>query len=201
VSAILNSLFSCPPKKGARWAALDLRKQLGEENLQNISNIHVETSFHSYEIIGKEADKWTPKTKETADHSLPYIVAVALMDGEITLEQFDKPHLQNPKLLELVNKVTVSEKKEYTEIYGKSFPNKVLVRLVDGKEYVSEVTDPKGHPNHPLSREELENKFRSSTEPYLNQDQQDKMIATIWNLDELRNIGELMQMGVVYEYV
>lgn len=187
--------------QSAIWAALDLRKQLGKENLQKISKIHVETSFHSYEIIGKEADKWTPRTKETADHSLPYIVAVALMDGEITLEQFDQSHLQNPKLLELVNKVTVSEKKEYTEIYGKSFPNKVLVRLVDGTEYVSEVTDPKGHPNHPLGREELENKFRSSTVPFLNQDQQDKMIETIWNLDELRNIEELMQMGVVYEYV
>jgi len=55
------------------------------------------------------------------------------MDGEITVQQFDKSHLQNPKLLELVNKVTVSEKKEYTQIYGKSFPNKVLVRLVDGE--------------------------------------------------------------------
>ncbi|GJL77850.1 MAG: propanediol utilization protein [Nitrospinaceae bacterium] len=187
--------------QSAVWAALDLRKQLGEENLQKISTIHVETSFHSYEIIGKEADKWAPKTKETADHSLPYIVAVALMDGEISLEQFDKSHLENPKLLELVNKVTVSEKKEYTEIYGKSFPNKVRVRLVDATEYVSEVKDPRGHPNRPLSREELENKFRSSTAPFLNQDQQDKMIAAIWHLDELRNIEELMQMGVVYEYV
>ncbi len=186
--------------QSAIWAALDLRKQLGEENLQKIAEIHVETSFHSYEIIGKEADKWAPETKETADHSLPYIVAVSLMDGEITVQQFDKSHLQNPKLLELVNKVTVSEKKEYTQIYGKSFPNKVLVRLVDGTEYVSEVKDPKGHPNHPLTREELENKFRSSTAPFLNQEQQEKMIGTIWNLDEIRNIGELMQMGVVYEY-
>ena len=173
---------------------------MGEENLQKIAEIHVETSFHSYEIIGKEADKWAPETKETADHSLPYIVAVSLMDGEITVQRFDKSHLQNPKLLELVNKVTVSEKKEYTQIYGKSFPNKVLVRLVDGTEYVSEVKDPKGHPNHPLTREELENKFRSSTAPFLNQEQQEKMIGTIWNLDEIRNIGELMQMGVVYEY-
>ena len=95
----------------------------------------------------------------------------------------------------------MSEKNEYTKIYGKSFPNKVLVRLVDGTEYVSEVKDPKGHPNHPLRRDELENKFRSSTGPFLNPEQQDKMIETIWNLDELRNIGELMQIGVVYEYV
>ena len=76
---------------------------MGEENLQKIAEIHVETSFHSYEIIGKEADKWALETKETADDSLPYIVAVSLMDGEITVQRFDKSHLQNPKLLELVN--------------------------------------------------------------------------------------------------
>ena len=73
---------------------------------------HAEAQFclgqkYSFGILvnqdGKEADKWAPETKETADHSLPYIVAVSLMDGEITVQRFDKSHLQNPKLLELVN--------------------------------------------------------------------------------------------------
>ncbi|MFQ5483165.1 MAG: MmgE/PrpD family protein, partial [Nitrospinaceae bacterium] len=106
--------------QSAIWAAMDLRERLGAANLGNIAKIRVETSFHSYEIIGKEPAKWAPQTRETADHSLPYIVAAALLEGTISLEQFDDAHLRNPKLLALMAKVTVVERREYTAVYGHS---------------------------------------------------------------------------------
>ncbi|OGW14288.1 MAG: hypothetical protein A3K09_02610, partial [Nitrospinae bacterium RIFCSPLOWO2_12_FULL_47_7] len=140
--------------QSAIWAALDLRKTLGRK--LNIEKIHVDTSFHSYEIIGREPAKWTPKTRETADHSLPYIVAAALMDGDISLKQFDGKHLENAELLALAQKITVAEKKEYTDIYGKSFPSKITITMSDGTVHEKEVLDPKGHPNNPLTPEEIE---------------------------------------------
>ncbi|MCH7649543.1 MAG: MmgE/PrpD family protein [Nitrospinae bacterium] len=180
--------------QSAIWAALDLRDQIGTDGVSNIEKIHVETSFHSYEIIGKEPAKWHPETKETADHSLPYIVAVVLMDGEVTPEQFDAAHLKNPQLQDLVQKVTVAEKKEYTDMYGKSFPNKVTVAMKNGKVYEKEVLDPKGHPNNPLTLEELETKFRRAAAPLLQKGQQDKIIDTIGNLEQVQDIGSLMRL-------
>jgi len=178
--------------QSAIWAALEVREQMKEKSVNDIESILVETSFHSYEIIGMEPAKWHPKTKETADHSLPYITAVTLMDGDITLKQFDQEHLQNKELSDLVQKVKVKEKKEYTDIYGTSFPNKVTVKMKDGTIYESEVKNPKGHPLNPLSKEEIETKFRKGSKGLLTEEQISKIIDIIWNLENLKNIKELM---------
>ena len=180
--------------QSAIWAALEIRKEMGAENILNIEKIQVETSFHSYEIIGKEPAKWHPTTKETADHSLPYIVAVALMDGELTLKQFDADHLADSQLQDLVQKVTVAEKKDYTDLYGKSFPNTVRVALEGGPVYEKEVLDPKGHPNNPLTAGELEAKFRAAAEPLLKKEQQDRVLETLEALEQLQDIGHLMRL-------
>lgn len=180
--------------QSAIWAALDLRRRIEENHIQNIEHIHVETSFHSYEIIGKEPAKWNPETRETADHSLPYIVAAALLDGEITLKQFDESHLQNQALHELIQKVTVSQTKEYTNMYGKSFPNKLIITMKNGAVHEKEVLDPKGHPNNPLSRKELEEKFRNSASSLLSRSQQEGVLEMLWNLEELHDIGNLMKL-------
>ena len=180
--------------QSAIWAAFDIRQHIGTDGVSNIETIHVETSFHSYDIIGRESAKWHPETKETADHSLPYIVAVALMDGVVTLDQFDAAHLENKQLQELVQKVTVAEKKEYTEMYGKSFPNKITVSMNNGKVYEKEILDPKGHPNNPLTLEELETKFRRAAEPLLNKERQDKIMDMIGSLEQLEDIGSLMRL-------
>jgi len=116
------------------------------------------------------------------------------MDGEVTLDQFDKAHLNNQQLKDLVQKVTVEEKKEYTDMYGKSFPNKITLSMNNGKVYEKEVLDPKGHPNNPLTLEELESKFRRAAEPLLIKKQQDKIMDTVENLEQLKDIGSLMQL-------
>lgn len=183
--------------QSAIWAALDLRKTVGRERLEDIAAIHVNTSFHSWDIIGREPAKWHPENRETADHSLPYIVAATLLDGNITMAQFDGAHLKNRELLDMVQKVTVSEKKEYTDIYGKSFPNKIAITMKDGKVHTKEVLDPKGHPNNPLSPNEIEAKFRTATSAILKKDRQESIIKSVWNLENLSAIDELMRTAQV----
>ena len=68
-------------------AALQLRAEIGD--VKDIAAIDIHTFDAAVDIIGKDPEKWRPKTRETADHSLPYCTAVALMDGDVTLEQFD----------------------------------------------------------------------------------------------------------------
>ena len=180
--------------QSAIWAALDVREQMGGRSINEIESILIETSFHSYEIIGMEPAKWHPKTKETADHSLPYITAVALMDGDITLAQYDQAHLDNKELIDLVQKVKCVEKKEYTDIYGTSFPNKVTVKMKDETVYENECMDPKGHPLNPLSKEQIETKFRKACNGLLPKDRQDKIIEIVWDLENLKNIKELLDL-------
>ena len=90
--------------------------------------------------------------------------------------------------------MTVAEKKEYTEMYGKSFPNKITLSMNNGKVYEKEVLDPKGHPNNPLTLEELETKFRRAADPLLRKEQQDKIMDTIGNLEQVQDIGSLMRL-------
>ncbi len=119
---------------------------------------------------------------------------MALLDGVVTLDQFDAAHLQNKQLQDLVQKVTVAEKKEYTEMYGKSFPNKITISMNNGKVYEKEILDPKGHPNNPLTLEELETKFRRAAEPLLSKERQDKIMDMIGSLEQLEDIGSLMRL-------
>ena len=182
--------------QSAIWAALDLREQIGKD-LSRIRSIRIETSHHSYEIIGMDRDKWSPKTKETADHSLPYITAAALTDGEITLRQFDAEHLADRRLSELVSKVSVAEKQEYTEIYGTSFPNKVTVTMEDGSRVEKEVKDPKGHPLNPLSQSEIETKFKAAAKPLLSDRQMSRATELIWNLENVRDLKEVSDCFVI----
>ncbi len=177
--------------QSAIWSALALRKTIGPARVKDIARVRVDTSFHSYDIIGREPAKWKPDTKETADHSMPYIVAAALMDGDIALEQFEEKRFRDPELLALVQKVEVAEKKEYTDIYGKSFPNKVAVAMKDGNVFEQETIDPKGHPSNPLTPGEIEDKFRTATAPVFSGKRQEEIIKMIWGLDELKDIGAL----------
>jgi 2-methylcitrate dehydratase len=178
--------------QSAIWAAMDLRARIGPDGWRHIESILVETSHHSYEIIGMEKDKWRPTTRETADHSLPYITAAALMDGEITLNQFDRAHLRDEALLGLTDKVECREKKEYTELYGISYPNKVTIRMSDGEILEKEIRDPKGHPLNPLDRGQIENKLRMNAGRLLDAERQDRLIHLIWNLESMENLKPLM---------
>jgi len=183
--------------QSAVWAALQLRSRIGPDGWKNIQSILVETSHHSYEIIGMEKDKWRPKTRETADHSLPYITAVALMDGEITLKQYDGEHLRNKALLELIDRVECRERKEYTDLYGTSYPNKVTVRMNSGEVFAEEIRDPKGHPLNPLDRSQIESKFRISAEGLLSGEQQDRLIDVVWRLETVETLKPLIDSLVM----
>src|SRR2546421_2820103 len=86
-------------------AALQLRSEVGD--IRNVAAIDIHTFDAAVDIIGKDPEKWRPRTRETADHSLPYCTAVALADGDVTLAQFDPKRFSDPALLDLVAKVKV----------------------------------------------------------------------------------------------
>jgi 2-methylcitrate dehydratase len=146
-------------------AAFELRPQIGDS--KRIREIEIATFRTAVEIIGKDPEKWRPQTRETADHSLPYCTAVALVDGAITAEQFTPERLRDPALLDLVARTRVVEDAKLTAGYPVGIPNRVTVTLDDGRKLVALVEFPPGHDHNPLSDEQLAVKFHGLVDPVL----------------------------------
>src|SRR5205807_2832383 len=103
-------------------AALQLRHQVGD--IRNIESIDIHTFDAAVDIIGKDPEKWRPKTRETADHSLPYCTAVALADGDVTEAQFERKRFTDPALLDLVAKIQVHCDPGLSARYPRGIPNR-----------------------------------------------------------------------------
>lgn len=146
-------------------AAFAMRPEIGDPS--RIRSIEIATFRTAVEIIGQDPEKWRPRTRETADHSLPYCTAAALVDGEITARQFTPERLNDPALLDLVARTTVVEDPELTAGYPFGIPNRITVTLVDGTKIVREVAFPPGHDKNPLTEDQLHSKFRGLVEPIL----------------------------------
>ena len=85
-------------------AGIEIAKEVG--SLNRISAIEIATTRRGYERTGSEPEKWLPKTRETADHSLPYITARAMFDGDITNESFAPEKFRDPAVLAFMQKIT-----------------------------------------------------------------------------------------------
>jgi 2-methylcitrate dehydratase len=173
-------------------AALQLRPEIGD--VSKIAAIDIHTFDAAVDIIGKDPEKWRPKTRETADHSLPYCTAVALADGDVTLAQFSPQRFTDPKLLEVVAKIKVHRDAALSARYPKGIPNRLTVTMADGRRLVREVEFPRGHARNPMTDAEVERKFRKLVEPRYGANRADQILAACWKLEELQSVTELMQM-------
>src|SRR6202050_1405480 len=99
------------------------------------------------------------RIKEQADHSLPYLLAVALLDGNVMPAQFNPERIIKPDVQNLLKKVSVRPNQEFTEVYPKKMPAKIIVRLQDGKVIEHEVQDYPGLASHPFTWEDAVQKF------------------------------------------
>ncbi len=95
----------------AIWAALEAGKEI--QDLNEIVSVEIASHEAGYTILGKDPEKWTPATKETADHSLPYIVAMAILEGKIDNSSYAPKKFKDAKTLDFLKKVTVVEDKEF----------------------------------------------------------------------------------------
>jgi 2-methylcitrate dehydratase len=177
-------------------AALQLREKL-TGGVEAIEKITIETFNAAVEIIGGEPEKWRPTTRETADHSLPYCVAVALTDGKVTLDSFDDTHLKNESLMELIQKIEVKANAELNKKYPEGIPNLIRLHLKDGSTLEKEVTFPRGHARNPMTDAEVEQKFRSMAETLLPAERITDILDRYWNLEAQTDIGDLLQLFVV----
>src|SRR6202023_4197363 len=155
-------------------AALFLRKEIGDP--AKIKSVRIESHDASVDIIGSEAEKWKPETRETADHSLPYITSIALIDGEVTDKQFQPERFADPKIWKFLENVTVQRNAELSALYAKAVANIVHVTLQDGRELTKRVDYPLGNALNPVSDKQLEGKFNALVVPALGEVRAKKII-------------------------
>ena len=173
-------------------ATLDVRNQI--QNINDIESITLETFKVSYQIIGGEKEKWLPKTRETADHSLPYIISAVLVDGVISPEQFSENKFTDPKILNLLKKINVNENQSYTDRYPGDILNNVIVRLNDGKIIKSECAIPPGHFKQPYSISDISLKFKNSTSHLFSKRQIESILNRLISFDTEYDISNFLSL-------
>lgn len=171
---------------------LQLRPEIGD--WRNVQSIDIFTFDAAVDIIGKDPEKYRPKTRETADHSMPYCVAVALMDGRVGLDSFDDAHLANDDLIALTQRVKLHRDASANARYPRGIPNRFVVTLRDGRVLEKEVEFPRGHAGNPMTDQEVEQKFRDLVEPVYGRARTDEILQTCWRLDQLNDVTRLLNL-------
>jgi 2-methylcitrate dehydratase len=173
------------------WAALELRAALP---VAAIAGIDIAVSWAAWHEIASEPAKWDPKTRETADHSLPYIFARALVDGGITVASFDAAAYLDPALRPLMAKIRV----ERDEAIDKVYPARVLMRVAatgaDGRRHDIEIADPRGHPLNPMDDGEISAKFMRLAEPALGKARSEAALALLWAVERKTSVERLFAL-------
>lgn len=192
-------------------AWIDLARKLGTENPAlrdpaNIESVILHTSHHTHYVIGSGANdpqKYDPTaSRETLDHSIPYIFTVALQDGAWHhVDSYLPARAARADTVELWNKVTTAEDAEWTRRYHSEDPNekafggRVEIRLTDGSTVIDEIAVADAHPlgARPFARADYVRKFRLLAEPVLEPAEIERFLALAERLAELTadEVGKL----------
>ncbi len=166
-----------------------------EQNLaaEDITEILVETTARGADILS-DPSKYQPTTKETADHSLPYVIAAAVADGNVLPDSFSDEKLKDPRIWELLGKIKVIADPEIDAMFPGVKRARVSITTISGETHTAQVDHAKGSPQNPMSDDEIVSKFRANAGNILNKEQQDQVIDITWRFDELEDIGEYMSL-------
>jgi 2-methylcitrate dehydratase len=172
----------------AVMAAVALRPQIGD--LDDIAAIEVDTTDVGYKFLAKDRAKWRPTTRETADHSLPYTVARALLDGTITRATYDAADFADPAVLAVIDKIVVREDPELAAQMP-SLANRITIKMQDGRILSDEYGTLK-NPRLGLQDSEIERKFRDFAAGHFDTGTIRRLLDAAWSFDALTDIGAFL---------
>jgi 2-methylcitrate dehydratase len=175
-------------------AILSLRSQISD--LGAVREIRLQTFPAGYEVMGSGEANWRPETRESADHSLPFVMAVALMEGTLELRHYDERYYLRPDVRALMQKIKVQVGAEPVAAWPAMPLNIVDIELASGQVLSTKVAYHLGHFERFMSDGEQERKFRSLAAPLLPDRQIDLLLACLRRLDEVERIGELIDLTV-----
>ena len=191
-------------------ALIDLARSLNKkiENISDINKIIIETSHHTHYVIGTGANdpqKMDPyASRETLDHSIMYIFAVALEDGAWHhIKSYTPQRARRKSTVKLWRKIVTRENKKWTKKYHdkdpkkKCFGGKVIIKMKNGKTINEEIDVADAHPagNRPFGREEYINKFKTLTDGIISKKETTRFLNAVQNLKNLKS-NELKLLNI-----
>jgi 2-methylcitrate dehydratase len=174
--------------QGPIGLALELRTQVPTAE---IAAIRVRSYRSAVRSAATDPQKWDPQTRETADHSIPFLVATAFQDGAVTPASFAIDRIQSPALRQLMSKMTIEEDSEFTQRFPDELNCWMEVTSTSGQRFTAETAYPKGHQQNPLTDAELEAKFRHLATDLLPEPQCRAALAQLWSLDKAPSLRQL----------
>ncbi len=172
-----------------------MMKTVKQHNIKagDVREIKVEVIARAADILG-DPHKYRPDSKETADHSLPYCMAVGLVDGMVTPLQFREERVRDKSLILIMDKVKVVANDEFEALFPKFQPSRVTITTNDGKSYSTRVDVPKGDPRDPMTEEEIAVKFNALGGDVIGKDQCKKLQNFIMSVETAENLDELFEL-------
>ena len=173
-------------------AVLDLVKT-NDLRPEQVRKIEIRSLARAADILS-DASKYDPRTKETADHSLPYVIAAALVERQVTPAQFTPEKILDPTIRAQLEKVKVIADPEIEKVFPALQRVVVEITTTDGRQLTQQLDYPKGDPRNPLTDAEVEEKFSALAEGVLSSSAQKKLKQAIWNLEKVSSVGQLMAL-------
>ncbi|MSP40469.1 MAG: MmgE/PrpD family protein [Deltaproteobacteria bacterium] len=164
------------------WGAVELR---GKVDWRELNDIEIGVYTFCYTEIGSEPEKWDPKTRETADHSLPYIFAKVLVDGTITVAAFEESAYRDESIRPLMNKIRVYLDNEVDALYPKTVSMKIKATKQDGSVIEIWPRDPLGHVNNPMGDAHVRAKFGQTVEAIYGKEKTARVLERWWQVSAL----------------
>lgn len=161
----------------------------------DVERIEIEIFDVAYHIIGggEEGDKTQVRTKEQADHSLPYMLAVALLDGGVAPDQYRPDRIQQADVQTLLRKVMVRPEEAFSEQFPDRMPCRIRVLLSDGRLLEVEKRDYEGFHTRPMQWEAVEKKFNELSRPHIDSSLARQIAGAIKSLEAIQ-IADLIQL-------
>jgi 2-methylcitrate dehydratase len=162
---------------------------------EDITEILVETTTRGADILS-DPSKYKPETKETADHSLPYVIAAAVADGNVLPDSFTDEKLKDPRIWDLLGKIKVIADPEIDALFPGVKRARVTITTNAGDTHQAQVDYAKGSPQNPMTDEDIISKFKANAEGVITADRQSEIITQTWAFDEIDNLGEYMRLFI-----
>lgn len=182
----IKTLPVCYHGQSAVLLALEMRKRLA---LERIESIRIDAYRTAVDMMGRDPSRWAPSTHETADHSLPYTVAIALLDGEITEASYEPQRFTDPAVVALMQKVQVNDDPELDAQYPEGAPSRLTVVHADGATQSAQMRYPTGHAKSAIGDAELERKFRGMLRGLQAEQRSSALLERLWKLEQARDVG------------
>jgi 2-methylcitrate dehydratase len=161
-----------------------------------IERVTITTIARACDILF-DPHKYRPESRETADHSLPYCIAAAIVDRKITTQSFSDEKLKDPRIWEVIDRIKGDASIEFEKMFPAKQPSKVVIKTKDGREFSEYLEYPKGDPREPMTMEDLENKFNGLSSGLLNSKRQKEIKEMIFNCEEM-DAGNFMNKLVLF---